>query len=111
MNDSWCLGVTHFARRRGGERGGREPGEICSGQHEPEQGRGWAQKMGLMERESGGGEKRSLRTDPTTQERAEMSPGDTRISHHHSILQHPWLHCPKPSASGRPSPLRGHTRS
>lgn len=84
MNDSRCLGVTHFARRRGGERGGRATGEICSGQHE------WRRAgAGLGRRDfrkdSWGGKKRYLKADPTTQERAEMSPRDTGISLNHSV--------------------------
>lgn len=97
MNDSRCLGVTHFARRRGGERGGRAPGEICSGQHEQRRAGNGLRRCDFWKETWGGGEERYLRADPTTLERAGMSPGDTGISPNHSILQHPSLHCPSPA--------------
>jgi len=88
MNDSQCLGLTHFARRKGGERGGRVPEEICSGQHERHRAGVGLRRCDFW-KESWGERKRYLRAEPTTQERAEMSPRDTGISRNHSILQHP----------------------
>lgn len=49
-----------------------------------------------------GGNKRYLRADPTTLERAGMSPGDIGISPNHSILQDPSLHCPNPAPAAIP---------
>lgn len=85
MNDSWCLGVTHFARWRGSKQGGQAPGEICLGQHE-QQRAGDGLRRSTARSRVRGERKRHLAADPTTQERAEMSPGDTGISHNHGIL-------------------------
>lgn len=57
MNDSWCLGVTHFAQQRGGEQGGRAPGEICSGQHKQHRAGAGLRRLQLLEGESGGKKK------------------------------------------------------
>ena len=101
MNDSRCLGVTHFARWRGGEREGRAPGEICSGQRERHRAGAGLGRCDFW-KESQGERKRYLRADPATQERAEMSPRDARISRNHSISQHPSLCCPSPAPICQP---------
>lgn len=101
MNDSWCLGVTHFAQQRGGEQGGRAPGEICSGQHKQHRAGAGLGRCNFW-KESQGERKKYLRAALTTQERAEMSPRDARISRSHSILQHSLLHCPSPAPICQP---------
>lgn len=103
MNDSWCRGVTHFAWQRGGERGGQAPGKICLGQQEQHRAGAGLRRCKFW-KESQGERKRYLKANPTTQERAEMSPRGARIGCDHSVLQHPSLCCPSPALICQPVP-------